>query len=86
MASKELALKLHEQWNGKLETTAKASVKSREDLALASPVPARFYPTICSVICILYSILNSLGISSAYNCTHLQYEIRKNIPHYDLLL
>ena len=35
MASKELALKLHEQWNGKLETTAKASVKSREDLALA---------------------------------------------------
>lgn len=35
MASKELALKLHEQWIGKLETTAKASVKSREDLALA---------------------------------------------------
>ena len=35
MASKELALKLHEQWNGKLETTAKASVKSREDLSLA---------------------------------------------------
>lgn len=35
MASKELVLKQHEQWNGKLETTAKASVKSREDLALA---------------------------------------------------
>lgn len=26
---------LHEQWNGKLETTSKASVKTREDLALA---------------------------------------------------
>lgn len=35
MASKELALKLHEQWNGKLETTAKASVKSREEIGRA---------------------------------------------------
>ena len=29
------ALALHEQWNGKLETTSKAPVKTREDLALA---------------------------------------------------
>ncbi len=35
MTINEKALQLHEQWNGKLETTAKASVKSREDLALA---------------------------------------------------
>ena len=26
---------LHEQWNGKIETTAKSKVNSREDLALA---------------------------------------------------
>ena len=31
----EKALKLHEEWNGKLEITSKAKVKSREDLALA---------------------------------------------------
>ncbi len=35
MTINEKALLLHEQWNGKLETVAKASVKSREDLALA---------------------------------------------------
>jgi malate dehydrogenase (oxaloacetate-decarboxylating) len=35
MALNEKALKLHEEWNGKLETTAKCQVKSREDLALA---------------------------------------------------
>lgn len=35
MTTNEKALMLHEQWNGKLETTAKAAVKSREDLALA---------------------------------------------------
>lgn len=35
MTIKEQALKLHEQWGGKLETTSKCSVKSREDLALA---------------------------------------------------
>ncbi len=29
------ALNLHEKWNGKLETTSKCTVKSREDLALA---------------------------------------------------
>ena len=29
------ALALHEQWNGKIETTSKAPVKTREDLALA---------------------------------------------------
>ena len=31
----EQALLLHEQWNGKIETVAKSSVKSRTDLALA---------------------------------------------------
>ena len=35
MTSNEKALLLHEEWNGKLETTSKAEVKSREDLALA---------------------------------------------------
>ena len=35
MTINEKALLLHEQWNGKLDTVAKASVKSREDLALA---------------------------------------------------
>lgn len=31
----ETALRMHKQWNGKLETTAKAKVSSREDLAVA---------------------------------------------------
>lgn len=31
----DIALNLHEQWNGKLETTSKCTVKSREDLANA---------------------------------------------------
>lgn len=31
----EKALMMHEQWNGKLETTAKAHVDTREDLAIA---------------------------------------------------
>ena len=35
MDNKELALKLHEEWNGKIETVAKSKVKTREDLALA---------------------------------------------------
>ena len=35
MTTNEKALQIHEQWNGKLETTAKMSVSSREDLALA---------------------------------------------------
>lgn len=35
MTTNEKALLLHEQWNGKLETTSKCKVKSREDLALA---------------------------------------------------
>ena len=35
MTNDEKAIKLHEEWNGKLSTTAKASVKTREDLALA---------------------------------------------------
>ena len=35
MTTNEKALLLHEQWNGKIETTAKCHVASREDLALA---------------------------------------------------
>lgn len=35
MTTNEKALALHGQWHGKLETTAKAPVKTREDLALA---------------------------------------------------
>lgn len=35
MIINEKALQLHEQWNGKLETTSKAPISSREDLALA---------------------------------------------------
>jgi len=35
MTNSEKALEMHKQWNGKLETTAKAHVKSREDLAIA---------------------------------------------------
>jgi malate dehydrogenase (oxaloacetate-decarboxylating) len=31
----EIALKMHEEWNGKLEITSKCAVKSREDLATA---------------------------------------------------
>ena len=35
MTTNEIALLLHEQWNGKLETVSKTPVKSREDLSLA---------------------------------------------------
>lgn len=35
MTLNERALQLHEEWNGKLNTTSKCHVKSREDLALA---------------------------------------------------
>ncbi len=35
MTTNEKALELHKQWNGKLETTAKAPVTSREDLSYA---------------------------------------------------
>lgn len=35
MTNNEKALKMHEEWNGKIETTAKAHVNSREDLAFA---------------------------------------------------
>ncbi len=35
MSNSEKALQMHEQWNGKLEITAKAHVNSREDLAIA---------------------------------------------------
>ena len=35
MTNSEKALKLHEEWNGKLNTVSKAAVKTREDLAIA---------------------------------------------------
>ena len=35
MTNSEKALQMHEQWNGKIETTAKAHVNTREDLAVA---------------------------------------------------
>lgn len=35
MTLQEKALEMHKEWNGKLETTAKAHVNSREDLAIA---------------------------------------------------
>lgn len=35
MTNNEKALKMHEEWNGKIETTAKAHVNSREALAIA---------------------------------------------------
>lgn len=35
MTNSEKALKLHEEWNGKLETASKCTIKTREDLALA---------------------------------------------------
>lgn len=35
MATNEKALEMHKQWNGKVETTAKSHVNSREDLAIA---------------------------------------------------
>ena len=35
MSNNEKALMLHEEWNGKLETTSKCPIKTREDLALA---------------------------------------------------
>ena len=35
MTHDEKAIQLHEEWNGKISTTAKVAVKTREDLALA---------------------------------------------------
>lgn len=35
MTNSEKALQMHEQWHGKIETTAKSHVQSREDLAIA---------------------------------------------------
>lgn len=35
MTPQEKALQMHKEWNGKLETTAKSHVNSREDLAIA---------------------------------------------------
>ena len=35
MTTEEKAIQLHEKWCGKIETTSKCKVESREDLALA---------------------------------------------------
>lgn len=35
MTNSEKALQLHEEWKGKLETTPKCKIATREDLALA---------------------------------------------------
>lgn len=35
MTTSEKALLLHEKWKGKIETTPKCAIQSREDLALA---------------------------------------------------
>ena len=35
MTNAEKALKLHEEWNGKLEKAPKMKITTREDLALA---------------------------------------------------
>lgn len=35
MDQKEKSIQMHKEWNGKLETTAKSPVKTREDLAIA---------------------------------------------------
>ena len=36
MTVNEKALKLHEEWQGKIETVSKCPIKTREDLALAN--------------------------------------------------
>ena len=35
MTTAQKSLKMHQEWNGKLETIAKSKVSSREDLAIA---------------------------------------------------
>ena len=35
MTNSEKAIALHKEWNGKIDTTPKCHVKSREDLAIA---------------------------------------------------
>lgn len=35
MTANELALQMHKKWNGKIETTAKSHVRTKEDLAIA---------------------------------------------------
>ena len=42
MTANELALQMHKKWNGKIETTAKSHVRTREDLAIAyTPEPCK---------------------------------------------
>ena len=51
MTNQEKALKMHEEWNGKLETIAKSHVKTREDLAIAYTPgvaePCKVIDTLC---------------------------------------
>lgn len=42
MTNNEKALQMHKEWNGKLETTAKAHVNSREDLAIAGSLTVEY--------------------------------------------
>ena len=50
MTNNEKALQMHKEWNGKLETTAKAHVNSREDLAIAyTPGMASTYTRLASI-------------------------------------
>lgn len=50
MANNEKALKLHEEWQGKIETVSKCPIKTREDLAL------RLYSGRCNPVKLLQKI------------------------------
>ena len=45
MSNSEKALQMHEQWNGKLETTAKAHVNSRDHSFLPALIQTQPTPT-----------------------------------------
>ena len=58
MTINEKALQMHELWNGKLETTAKSRVNSREDLSLAyTPGVAEPYKVIAKIRMLLTNTL-----------------------------
>lgn len=67
MTNAEKALQLHEEWNGKFETTPKMKIQTREDLALAYTPgvaePARLLPRTKKQ---LISTLSSLTLSLSY--------------------
>lgn len=62
MTNSEKALKMHEEWHGKIETCAKSHVNSREDLAIAY-TPGVAEP--CKVIA-----------KRSRGCLYLYYEIQ----------